>query len=55
MIPSPDFYFKLSLEISEEVLRMGCATIGFAVAVWGIVKIISLLVENAKNQQAKTE
>ena len=55
MLTSPDFYLKFSLEISEEVLRMGCATIGFAVAVWGIVKIISLLVDNAKNQQTKTE
>lgn len=55
MIPSPDFYFKLSLEISEEVLRMSCATVGFAIAVWGMVKIIGLLVKNAENKKLEAE
>ena len=51
MIPSPDFRLDISITIAEEVIRMGCATIGFAIAIWGMVKIINLLVENAKNQK----
>lgn len=50
MIPSPDFRLDISITIADEVIRMGCATIGFAIAVWGMVKIIGLLVKNAEQQ-----
>lgn len=53
MIPSPDFRFDISIIIAEEVLRMGFATIGFAIAVWGIVKIVGLLMKNAEIQKTK--
>lgn len=38
---NPDLH--LTLTISEEVVRMVCATIGFAVATWGIVKMTRIL------------
>jgi hypothetical protein len=43
MIPSPDFRVDISITIADEVIRMGCATIGFAIAIWGMVKVISLI------------
>jgi len=43
MIPSPDFRLDISITIAEEVIRMGCAVIGFALACWAIVKIISIV------------
>ena len=55
MIPSPDFRFDISITIAEEVLRMGFATIGFAIAVWGIVKIVGLLVKNAEDRKGKED
>lgn len=49
----PDLH--INLYISAEVVRMACATMGFTVAVWGMVKIIALLVRNAEIQQAKED
>lgn len=43
MIPSPDFRIDISITIADEVIRMSCATIGFAIAVWGIVKMTQIL------------
>ena len=43
MIPSPDFRLDISITIAEEVIRMGCATIGFALAMWAVVKMTSIL------------
>ena len=43
MIPSPDFRLDISIIIAEDVIRMGCATIGFAIAIWGMIKIISII------------
>jgi hypothetical protein len=43
MIPSPDFRIDISVTIADEVIRMGCATIGFAIAIWGMVKIIGII------------
>lgn len=48
MIPSPDFRIDISITIADEVIRMGCATIGFAIVVWGIVKVVGLIVRNTK-------
>lgn len=53
MIPSADFYIKLSIEISEEVIRLGFATIGFAIAIWGMVKIIEFIAK--PKQQGDSE
>ena len=49
MIPSPDFRLDISITIAEEVIRMGCATIGFAIAVWGAAKIISIIAKANTN------
>jgi len=49
MIPSPDFRLDISITIAEEVIRMGCATIGFAIAIWGMVKIISFIAKASTN------
>ncbi len=43
MIPSPDFRLDISIIIAEEVIRMGCVTIGFAIAMWAIVKMTQIL------------
>ena len=43
MIPSPDFRLDISITIAEEVIRMSCATIGFVVACWAIIKIVSIV------------
>jgi hypothetical protein len=43
MIPQPDFQIDISISIAEEVLRMGCYTIGFALAVWAVVKMTQIL------------
>jgi len=52
MIPSPDFRLDISITIAEEVIRMGCATIGFAIAIWGMTKIISIIA-NAQSVKAQ--
>ena len=49
MIPSPDFRLDISITIAEEVIKMGCATIGFAILVWGATKII-LIIANANER-----
>lgn len=43
MIPSPDFRLDISITIAEEVIRMGCATIGCVVAIWAVVKMTDIL------------
>ena len=43
MIPSPDFRLDISITITDEVIRMGCATIGFAIAMWALVKMTQIL------------
>jgi hypothetical protein len=48
MIPSPDFRLDISITIAEEVIRMGCITVGFAIACWGIVKMTQILFGNRK-------
>lgn len=53
MIPSPDFRFDISIIIAEDVIRMGCATVGFAIAVWGMVKIIGIIAK--ANEKSNTE
>ncbi len=50
MIPSPDFRLDISITIAEEVIRMGCATIGFAIAMWTIVKMTNILFGKRKEQ-----
>ena len=37
----PDF--KLTLFLSEEVIRMVCLTIGAVTAMWGVVKMTDIL------------
>lgn len=51
MVPASDFYIKLSIEISEEVSRMGFITIGLAVTVWGTVKIIEFIANAKTNNE----
>jgi len=53
MIPSPDFRLDISITIAEDVIRMGCATIGFVIAVWGIVKMTDILFGKRKCQLNK--
>ena len=53
MIPSPDFRLDISITIAEEVIKMGCATIGFAIAVWGAAKIISIIAK--ANEKSNSE
>ncbi len=43
MIPSPDFRFDISIIIADEVIRMGCLTIGFLACMWAIVKMTQIL------------
>jgi len=43
MIPSPDFYINIRIEFAEDVVRYFCATAGFLIATWGVVKITSIL------------
>jgi hypothetical protein len=43
MIPNPDFRVDISITIADEVIRMGCATIGFAIAMWCVVKVVSII------------
>jgi len=43
MIPQPDFRIDISISIAEEVLRMGCYTIGFALSVWAVIKMTQIL------------
>lgn len=50
MIPSPDFRLDISITIAEEVIRMGCATIGFAIAMWALVKMTDILFGKRKEQ-----
>lgn len=53
MIPSPDFRLDISITIADEVIRMGCATIGFALAMWAVVKMTNILFGKEKCQQPK--
>ncbi len=43
MIPHPDFRIDFMIVISDEVMRMSCATIGFAIAMWALVKMTNIL------------
>lgn len=43
MIPHPDFRIDISITIAEEVIRYGAATIGFALAMWAIVRMTQIL------------
>ena len=43
MIPAPDFRIEVVIDIAEEVIRMGCGVVGFAVACWAIVKIVGIV------------
>ena len=43
MIPAPDFRIEIVIDIAEEVLRMGFAVIGFAIACWAVVKIVGII------------
>jgi len=54
MIPSPDFRLDISITIAEEVIRIGCATIGFAIAMWAVVKMTQILFGKS-TQQSKVE
>lgn len=54
MIPSPDFRLDISITIADEVIRMGCATIGFALAMWALVKMTQILFGN-RTQEKKNE
>lgn len=51
MIPAPDFRVEIVIDITEEVVRMGFATIGFAIAVWGMIKIISIIAKANQKEQ----
>jgi hypothetical protein len=48
MIPSPDFRLDISITIAEEVIKLGCATIGFVIAMWAVVKMTQILFGNRK-------
>jgi hypothetical protein len=48
MYISPDIHIVIS--VSEEVVLYTCATIGFAVAVWGIVKMAQIIFRNSKGE-----
>ena len=52
MILNPDFH--VTVYLSEEVIRMGCLTVGFMVAVWGIVKMTDILFGKRKCQQPES-
>ena len=54
MIPSPDFRLDISIMIAEDVIRMGCATIGFAVAMWALVKMTHILF-GKRNERSNPE
>jgi len=43
MIPSPDFRVDVCITISEEVIKISCATIGFAICCWAIIKMTGIL------------
>lgn len=43
MIPAPDFRLDISINISEDVMRMGFSTIGFIFAMWAAVRIVSYI------------
>lgn len=43
MIPSPDFRLDISITIAEEVILTVCATIGFVLAMWAVVKMTQIL------------
>lgn len=53
MIPTPDFRIDISITIVDEVMKMGFATVGFAIAIWGMVKIVGLLVKSEKQRLDK--
>ena len=55
MIPSPDFRLDISITIAEEVIRMGCLTIGFALAMWAIVKMTGILFGKTTQQTTLKE
>ena len=54
MIPQPDFRIDISISIAEEVLRMGCLTVGFALAMWAIVKMTQILFGKPKTTAKDT-
>lgn len=54
MIPSPDFRLDISITIAEDVMRMGCATVGFIVAMWAVVKMTQILF-GKRNEQSNSK
>lgn len=54
MIPSPDFRLDISITIAEEVIRMGCVTIGAVVAMWAVVKMTEILFGKKKDACKET-
>jgi hypothetical protein len=38
---NPDFH--MTLYISDEIIRMGCLTIGFALSMWALVRMTDIL------------
>ena len=53
MIPAPDFRIEIVIDIAEEVLRMGFAVVGFALACWAVVKIVGII-GKANEQSSNT-
>ena len=53
VFPPPDFRIDISITIADEVIRMGCLTVGFVVAVWGIVKMTDIMF--GKREKVKNE
>lgn len=55
MIPQPDFRIDIAINVADEVIRMGCVTVGFIVAVWGIVKMTDILFGTHKVKSQETD
>lgn len=50
MMAPMDFYVNFTFHMSDEVIRIGCATIGFAIAIWGVVKLVTVLANKSPKQ-----
>ena len=51
LLAAPDFKIEIVIDISQEVFRMGVATIGFAIACWAMIKIIALIAKSNERKE----
>lgn len=51
MLAAPDFRIEIAIDISQEVFRMGVATIGFAIACWAMIKIIGVIAKSNERKE----